>query len=60
MDHQTATKNNQQIIKKLGHKDINIFGTGLSQTTLQFSLLIVFVKDNFAKITIIFLISDLT
>jgi len=51
-----ATKYKRQNGKKLGQKDNQRSGTGLSQTSPRFSLLIAVIKDIFAQIKIIFLI----
>ena len=59
MNSPETTKDIQQDGKKLGQKDNQMSGTGLSQTGPRFLLLIFVVKDTFAYIDKIFLISHL-
>ena len=47
MNPPKATKDNQQDHKKLGQKVSQRSGTGLTQTSPRFCLLIVIVRDDF-------------
>ena len=59
MSSPEATKDDQQNGKKLGRKDNQRSGTVLFQTKPRFSFPIVVVKEDFALIKLIFLISNL-